>query len=460
MKDFTRPNVLLLYTDQQRWDTIKAAGFDYMITPNLDKLAKEGVLFTNAFCNNPVCMPSRQSMLSGMYPSKIGCTCNGIEFPEGLHHLATIIKPYGYITANIGKLHFLNHSNRDHTIPHPSYGFDIMINSDEPGCYNDAYIKWVEYVAPEEIENCKCDTPPAVQHNKRQVQPRETVTPYVFKGPEKLTHTAFVASETIRFLKENFKRQFLCICGFYAPHPPLCPPARFIEMYDNISIPSPKMKENENKWNLSIEKWKEIRKYYYAMVTHIDDQIGRIIQTLEDLGIRNKTLIIFLSDHGEHLGDHGLIQKGPPGYDSCMHIPLIVSWPNNVISGVSKKELIESVDIMPTILDLCGIQIPPWCQGRSFASLLLGKGYKERDSVFMEYKTPAVSWKGIRTHNYKYLINDKKHELLFDLSIDPYELNNLADDPGYLETLKEMRFKLLTRWFDVENRFLNKTAEY
>ena len=128
-----RPNVLLLYTDQQRWDAVRAAGNAHIHTLNLDRLAGEGVLFENAFCNNPVCMPSRQSMLSGQYPSSLGCTCNGIEMPQGVPTLASLLKPYGYHTANIGKLHFKNHSNRDHREPHPSYGFDTLILSDEPG---------------------------------------------------------------------------------------------------------------------------------------------------------------------------------------------------------------------------------------------------------------------------------------------------------------------------------------
>ena len=137
-----RPNILLLYTDQQRWDTLGCVN-PLVETPNLDHLADRGVLFEQAYCNNPVCMPSRQSMLSGRYPSTVGTTTNGIEMPEDLPHLATMLGPRGYHTAQLGKLHFLNHSNRDHRDLHPRYGFDTIVISDEPGCYEDAYIKWV-----------------------------------------------------------------------------------------------------------------------------------------------------------------------------------------------------------------------------------------------------------------------------------------------------------------------------
>ena len=158
-----RPNVLMLYTDQQRWDTIRYGGNTHIITPNLDRLAQEGVLMENAYCNNPVCMPSRQSMLSGLYPSTLGCTTNGIEMREDVWTIPRILGNYGYTTANIGKLHFKNHSNRDHREPHPSYGFDTLILSDEPGCYDDAYIQWVSGHDPEQVENCRVSTPPAWQ---------------------------------------------------------------------------------------------------------------------------------------------------------------------------------------------------------------------------------------------------------------------------------------------------------
>ena len=128
-----RPNVLILYTDQQRWDTLRCAGNPHIHTPNLDRLAQAGALFENAFCNNPVCMPSRQSMLSGMYPSTVGCTTNGIEMPEDVWTLPKLLKHYGYRTANLGKLHFKNHAHRDHREPHPSYGFDHLVLSDETG---------------------------------------------------------------------------------------------------------------------------------------------------------------------------------------------------------------------------------------------------------------------------------------------------------------------------------------
>jgi len=411
-----RPNVIILYTDQQRWDTINCAGFEYMHTPNLDKLAAEGVLFNNAFCNNPVCMPSRQSMLSGQYPSTIGCSTNGIEMPLDVPVLPDILKSYGYVTGNMGKLHFKNHANRDHREPHPRYGFDELILSDEPGCYDDAYIKWIETKAPGMVDKCRTSTPPCYDGEAFNVHPRGTQHPYVFEGPEDLTHAAFVAEESCEFIKRHKDHPFFLISGFYAPHPPLNPPQRFVDMYDPEKMPLPIMNESEQS-NLGISgrRWQLSKAYYYAMISHVDDQIKRIIKTLEEQGLKDDTLIIFTSDHGEHLGDHGHMQKGPPGMDSCIHVPLIISYPAKINEQGRCEDLVEAVDLAPTVLDYCGVQIPPFFQGQSLFSLLQEKNYSPRSSAFMEFKSPfEISWKTIRTKEFKYCASSKGEELLFD----------------------------------------------
>lgn len=455
-----RPNVLLIMTDQQRWDGLAAAGNRHIHTPNLDALAASGALFENAFCNNPVCMPSRHSLLSGQYPSAIGSTTNGIEMREDVPCLQHVLSPYGYHTANLGKLHFKNHSNRDHREIHPRYGFDTLILSDEPGCYEDAYIKWVRERDPSQVENCRVGTPPAWTgppiDKKRQVD-----EPYAFEGPEDMTHSAFVAEETITCIRRHRDEPFFAIAGFYAPHTPLNPPQRFVDMYDIDSLPLPTMNEGENTRGLSDREWRTVKAYYYALISHVDDQVGRILGALDETGLRENTIVIFAADHGEHLGDHGLIQKGPPGYDSCIHVPLLASWPGRIEAGTRRSELIELVDIAPSILDWCGIQVPPHLQGRSFRPLLEGVEYEARSSAYMEFRNPfAASWKTVRTHEFKYSAGKHGQELLFDLTSDPHELTNVADDPGHAEALGAMRHELLRRWFDVERQYPLKTGQY
>jgi len=456
-----RPNVLLLYTDQQRWDTIGSAGLSACQTPNLDRLAARGALMQNAFCNSPVCMPSRHSMLSGLYPSTIGTTCNGIEMPEDAQTLTHILGTYGYRTANIGKLHFRNHAHRDHRELHPSYGFDELILSDEPGCYDDAYIKWVEARDPSQVANCRCATPPAWTGPPVAAPPRNTHEPYPFAGPEEMTHSAFVAEESADYIRRRKGELFFLISGFYAPHAPVNPPQRFVEMYDPTSLPAPHMNEGENSYGLSMDEWQVVKAYYYALVTHIDDQVGRIFDALDETGQTENTLVIFTSDHGEHLGDHGRVQKGPPGFDSCAHVPMILSLPGKVQAGLRPDQLIESIDVAATILDFCAIQTPPAMQGKSMSPLLMGQPYEERSSAFIEYRQPfGPSWKTVRTHLFKYAISNQGDELLFDLVRDPHELVNCAEQAAYAETKHEMAHLLNRRWFDVESQNLLRAGQY
>ncbi|MCD6365753.1 MAG: sulfatase-like hydrolase/transferase [Planctomycetes bacterium] len=456
-----RPNVLLMYTDQQRWDALGCSGNEHIRTPNLDALAAGGALMKGAFANNPVCMPSRQSMLSSLYPSVTGTMVNGIEMPQDILTVHKVLKPYGYHTANIGKLHFKNHSNRDHREHHPSYGFDTLILSDEPGCYDDAYMKWVAQKDPSQVWNCRVTSPPARKTDRIEKQPRVTTAPYVFEGPEELTHSSFVADETIAYINRHKDGPFFAIAGFYAPHAPINPPQRFVDMYNQADMPLPMRNEGEDQHKLSDNQWRKIKAYYYALISHVDDQVGRILSALDEAGLRDNTIVIFTSDHGDHLGDHGIVAKGPPGFDSCTHVPLIFSYPSSAPAGAVKTELIEAVDIVPTILDYCGVQIPPVMQGRSFRPLLAGGDYKPRDSIYIESRRPfAESYKVVRTHEHWYCADNSGKEILFDLDADPHQLHDVAGSSAHAGALNQMRRELIRRWFSVERQYPLRTGSY
>ncbi len=454
-----RPNVLLLYTDQQRWDTIRAAGNDLVHTPNLDALAARGVLFDNTFVNCPVCMPSRMSMLSGQYPEALGITQNGFEMPMDVPCLHHILKRYGYHTANLGKIHFLNHASqfRDHKTPYPDYGFDTAIISDEPGCYDDPYIKWVAEHDPDQVANCRVSTPPAWTGQAIDVHPRGTQHPYTFAGPEELTHSAFVADETIDCIRRHKDERFFCIAGFYAPHAPLNPPQRFVDMYDIDKMPLPAYNPEENVGEVVDAQWRKTVAYYYALISHVDDQVGRILDVLRDEGLEDDTLVVFTSDHGEYLGDHGKTGKGGPE-DSSSHVPLIVSWPERFQAQGIRDEIVEAVDIAPSILDCCGVQIPPSFQGRSFRPLIEGRDYEPRSSAFIEHG--VHSYRAVRTLEHLYALYPNGSERLFDLREDPQQLTNIASDPAHKAALESCRFELLQRWRDVSRRDRRRTAHY
>jgi len=237
-----KPNILIIYTDQQRWDALGANGNPDIQTPNLDRLAAESVNFDHHFVQNPVCMPSRISFLTGQYPSTLGITHMGVPVPEELLTLPKLLGQYGYHTANIGKLHFLPHANRDHRKLHPSYGFDHLEIADEPGPYEDAYQAWVRNKAPDQQSmGIKDRVHHPLQADDQDVGRFDFKGAIPFPGRDDVTHSAFVAEQTMIYLRQQGTQSlpFLCIAGFYSPHAPWVVPQKYLDRYDPTTLTLP-----------------------------------------------------------------------------------------------------------------------------------------------------------------------------------------------------------------------------
>jgi len=454
----SRPNILFIWTDQQRWDTLGVLN-PLIKTPHLDALASRGVVYSQTYCNSPLCMPSRASALSGRMPTHTGSTHNGIEYPYDpatgeprVPHIGSMLREAGYHTANLGKLHFLNHAHRDHRQPHPSFGFSEVRISDEPGCYEDAYIQWVRQQDPDAVDLCRCSTPPAYDHGPPlKLEPRDVPHPYIFRGPEHLTHTAFVASITRDFIHDHADddQPWLAIAGIYAPHCPINPPARFVDGYDPAEMPLPHRNPGENHGNVTDEQWRIIKQHYYALVSHVDDQVGRILAALDETGQRDNTLVIFTSDHGEYLGDHGRINKGPPGHDACARVPLIVCPPGGCAGRVD-DELVELLDLVPTMLDYADVEKPDELCGRSLRPHVERTGaFASREAVLMELlDPPADGWRTMITRDAKYGLHTHGDRWIIDRTADPHELTDLANgevDPALLHRLNAQYVELMLR---------------
>ena len=457
-----RPNILILYTDQQRHDALGANGNADIKTPVLDRFAGEGVNFDHCFVQNPVCMPSRASFLSGRYPSSLGITHMGVPLPEDLVTLPHLLKPYGYRSANIGKLHFLPHANRDHRVPHPMYGFDHLEISDEPGTYEDAYRAWVASIAPEQLGGLSAGLPPGTEvwyrtlgvedtvphpHRWARQDYRDTVA---FPAADDVTHSAFVAEQTINFLQQQ-RGPFLCISGFFSPHAPWIVPQRWLDLYDRQSLELPtfpaEVEARRKAAGFTDEMLRTARHGYYAMVSEVDWQVGRILQALEDRGLADNTIVILTSDHGEWLGEHLRWGKGYPGADAVSRVPLVVRWPGgNLQSGRRVSEIVEALDVLPTLLQLAGIQVPPHLQGSSLLPLLKGAQEDPRASAMME----ANGWKTLRTADFRYLVHDDGQEKLWDLRADPREYHDVSGDHRFGEAVSEHRRLLLRRLLSME----------
>jgi arylsulfatase A-like enzyme len=449
-----RPNVLLITTDQQRWDTIRAGGNPHIHTPNLDALAARGTLFRNAYCNSPVCMPSRQSFLSGRYPWTLNLTANGQEMPRDVMCIQHLLQRAGYHTAQIGKLHFTNIQPRDTGEVHPRYGFDTMLLAEHnaPG-FRDLYDVWAEARqtgASDRIrdlgETAYWDAP-AYQHPTEQFQGS---MPLVFQADDELTLTAMVCDEAASFLRRRHAGNWFCHVGIFAPHNPFNPPKRFADLYDPEALPAPQMDEDDrSRTGLTEADWKRSKAHYYGMVSELDEKVGRLLAVLYETGQRDNTVVVFTSDHGDNCGDHGCGGKGGPGWDSCLRVPLIASWPGRLQEGARREELVELVDLVPTILDLCTLETPPFVQGRSFRAILEGRDDdRDKDDVFMQIGSPnGVQWMTLRSAAYKLCVSSDGTTILYDMETDPQELTDLADDPAYAQIRATMTDRLLQRIF-------------
>ena len=362
------PNVVLITGDHLRWDHVAANGNPAILTPHMDSLAGQGVSFTAFFTVGVACTPNRASLMTGRYPNSHGLISNGVMMPDDEVTLTHVLRDAGYYTGQMGKLHFMPHKDRDHREPYKPYGFHQMRLSDEPGPYDDAYGRWLWAQGKDVREKARVEMPgerPRFEH-------------YTFAGTDDTTHASWVATESITFIEDTLARQpdrpFFLHAGFYAPHPPLNPPASALARYENVQLPPRRYAADEIDYlpprfangmkallNTPEDTWTAYRKHFYAMVTHLDENIGRIISSLKDAGVWEKTIFIVTSDHGDYLGDHNITSKSDRPYDGAMRIPLLVRGPG-VPAGRSIDELAEVVDVMPTVLEM--LELPP-AEGQS-----------------------------------------------------------------------------------------------
>lgn len=450
-----RPNILLMYTDQQRWDALGANGNADIRTPNLDALAAEGACFGRFFVQCPVCMPSRMSMLTGRYPAGVGVTSNGPPLPADAVTLPRLLRNYGYLSANIGKLHFLPHANRDHREIHPAYGFDHLEISDEPGCYEDAYRAWVRRKAPDQLDLVSAGLPPATKVWQETVGVRDGIAhpaerfpkrPVAFRGRSDLTHSAFVAEQTMAFVRARSRegRPWLCIAGFYSPHSPWVAPREFIDLYDRdkLAVPSfpEELQQERIERGFDDEQLRGARQGYYAMVSEVDHHVGRILRCLDETGQAGRTIVLFTSDHGEWLGEHLRWGKGYPGYDGSARVPLVVRWaPGGAADGRSIDDLTEAVDVVPTLLNWCGAPVPYELQGQPLP--IADADPPARDSALIE----GTGYVSLRTDDFLYVLRGREQEHLYDLTQPHGEYRDVSAEPARAAALSDHRGRLARR---------------
>lgn len=417
------PNILLLYTDQQRFDTIQAAGFPHMITPNLNRLVKEGCFFSHAYTPNPVCIPARHNLITGLTAKMHGYSDNNSEtMDSAIPTLPRILSDNGYITRAIGKMHFRP--------PRRHHGFGKMELMEELPCFReeDEYAVYLKSAGLGHIRHIH-----GVRHLLYMLPQRSLI-------PEEHHGSTWVGDRSVEFLKANYNRPFFLWSSWIAPHPPFDVPDSFAGIYDDADIPEPVAGEacvpeffktrNRNAGDIPCrEVLMRMRRLYYASVTLVDKNIGKILDCMKQLEILNNTLVIFATDHGEMLGDLGLYQKGLP-FESACRIPFIMRYPEKIKPGSVRDGFADLNDILPTVLDAAGIEYSA-DHDLPGESLFAGNSVKDRKVQYVENGCGGRRWIFLRDGRYKYVYFYCGKENLYDLQDDPEEHNNLlAGDPG------------------------------
>ncbi|MCB0046225.1 MAG: sulfatase-like hydrolase/transferase [Caldilineaceae bacterium] len=472
MGNLTPPNILWITTDQQRFDTLGCYENDFVHTPNIDRLAEQGFLFENAFSQSPVCSPSRASFLTGRYPRTARCRQNGQTIPPDERMVTKLLKEQaGYVCGLSGKLHTApcEPSLVKGTEQRIDDGYDEFNWSHDhnPVWGTNQYTNWL------------------TSHGQvYRRDPYKGSTMVQAGMPEDYHQTTWCAEKAINFIRTNADKDapWLFSVNIFDPHHPFDPPVEYLERYleklDQLPLPDYVAGELATKphfqrmdhvspYNglhgdgipayekISPREHRLIKAAYYAMIDLIDVQVGRMLQALEETGQLDNTIVIFMSDHGEMLGDHGIYLKGPYFYEGAIHVPLIFSQPGVIRSGVRQSGLTELVDIAPTLLEAAGVARYPGMQGRSMWKLLTGQGDDRppRDDVYCEYynampwhQDPTAQTTMVRTVDYKLIV---VHGLdtgeLYDLRSDPRENVNHWDDPDYQTIKLEMMKRLCDR---------------
>ena len=466
-----KPNILFIFTDQQRADTMACYGNTMIETPNLNTLADQSFVFDNAYVSSPICTPSRSTIMTGLWPHTNGCTSNNILLDPSVPTIADMLSDE-YLTGYYGKWHLGNEVIRQH-------GFDRWVSIEDQyreyhtdSEYHTVFSDYHQFLIDQGYESDKVSEGAMVFSR-----------PFAAALPEEHTKSRFLADRASEFIHENRDRPFALYVNIFEPHPPYDSP--FNDLYHPSSIPdSPvflkdppanasrmhSLRRDESQSGAGFEPgpdgpltesfWREIRARYWGAVTLVDLAVGRILQALDEAGIANRTIVVYTSEHGDQLGDHNIIQKAV-FYEQSIKVPMLVRapWLANSSSRINGRY--SHIDTVPTLLDLAGADVPDALQGISRARVLAGdESLAENDAI--------IDWTGrnaaanefdaelnsVLNTPHRTLVSEDGWKLtlttagqceLYDLNADPWEHVNLFDSPGQASRIGAMA-KRIRQW--------------
>ena len=520
----SHPNILLFITDQQRADHVGCYGNTLLKTPNIDALAAKGTRFERFYVANPICQSNRASLMTGRLPSLHGVRCNGAPLPKSERTFVECLREAGYQTALIGKSHLQNVTGRpapiaptpedfavdengipleaqkinlrgdqydneqtplwqqDHNrrVTVPYYGFDtvdVAINHGD--LVTGDYKRWLHENHPH------ADGLPG---RENALPDNRISTPQAWRTrvPEELYPTAFVGKKTIEFLEEHNRntpeKPFFIQCSFPDPHHPFTPPGKYWDMYDPAAIPLPRSfyggqspittfmrkelaegdpnREATLPYAVTEREAQECIALTYGMITMIDDWVGEVLRTLDRLNLSDNTIILFTSDHGDYMGDHGLMLKGPIHLHSMLRVPFIWYDPQqNTVAATSA--LGSTMDISATLFERTGVLPYYGIQGKSLLPALNHQTAKVRDAILIEDDRERIYLGMSDTQRLRTMITERYRmslydplawDELYDLREDPGEMSNLWDNPECAGIKAELQAQFLKLVIEHQDR--------
>ena len=478
------PHIILITADQMRADNLGCAGAP-VLTPTLDRLAARGTMFDRAFCVSPVCTPSRAAIFTGRYPHCTGAWNIGVSLNEDEVTLADHLRPLGYRSVAVGKMHLrpeckpgkmnggwpgvedpavaFRGRQRDGTY----YGFDETHITED--VRHGEYLDWLKQLAPQWADY-HGDSPEIIRDGSAL--------------PPELHQTHWIGEQSIAAVQRHDpSRPLFLWTSFVDPHHPFNAPKKYVDLYQDVPTPVPVEREGEHDlrpahlrrqgdrgcWpgggeehRHTAEEISAIIRNTYAMITFLDEEIGRLLAALAEKGMLDNAIIVFTSDHGDWLGDHHLLTKGPWLYDSLTRVPMIFAGPG-IPGGARTPALMENVDILPTLLELIGQPIPYGVQGRSCGPLFRGEKQSIRDSVLTSYDIHdrGIRLKSLRTAAFKLnIFAGEEYGELYDLTKDRGELHLVYFEAAYRETRERLTRQLLDRVMQDEDPLPERNCQW
>ncbi|HOJ10310.1 MAG TPA: sulfatase-like hydrolase/transferase [Clostridiales bacterium] len=448
-----KPDILFIMTDHQRRDSIGMVQDNGEVSPNLNRLAEQSAVFTRAYNTCPLCVPARTALATGKYPTKNGVVFNDVKGLRAGNHktIHQYLEEAGYTVGHVG----VNHIQVKPSLKDRMH-FDMWIDDNDYAEYVkelDINIRRTEYFEKQVME---------FQDDKYVEKKYSNAMTSIWPHPEKYFKDNYFSGKAIEFIQKEHENPFALFVYFWAPHPPLTVPEPYASMFnpDNLQLPGnigiAAKGEPANRRRgiaaqlaegLTLEQWRKVWAAHLGLLNLVDAAIGRIFQELEKNGKMDSTLIVFTSDHGDHLGQHNMYQKMEM-YEQAINVPFIVKSPNFLTerTGINRHIIdtpVSHLDILPTILDMTGLSIPCDLDGISLADPITRGVAPEERNLFCQYSgNPTVGdiRRAVISRRYKYVYDLRDSAELYDLEKDPLEMDNLAGKASYAEIISKMHY--------------------